>query len=49
VQLYQRSCWLAGRDQHVTDLTLEHPSISKQHAGWSRMMPDTTIKANLAQ
>jgi len=32
VQLYQRSCWLAGRDQHVTDLTLEHPSISKQHA-----------------
>lgn len=33
VQLYQRSCWLAGRDKHVTDLTLEHPSISKQHAG----------------
>jgi smad nuclear-interacting protein 1 len=32
VQLYQRSCWLAGRDQNVTDLTLEHPSISKQHA-----------------
>lgn len=32
VQLYQRSCWLVGRDQHVTDLTLEHPSISKQHA-----------------
>jgi smad nuclear-interacting protein 1 len=32
VQLYQRSCWLAGRDKNVTDLTLEHPSISKQHA-----------------
>jgi smad nuclear-interacting protein 1 len=32
VQLYQRSCWLAGRDQNVTDMTLEHPSISKQHA-----------------
>lgn len=32
VQLYQRSCWLAGRDQSVTDLTLDHPSISKQHA-----------------
>lgn len=32
VQLYQRSCWLCGRDQKVTDLTLEDPSISKQHA-----------------
>lgn len=32
VQLYQRSCWLMGRDQTVTDLKLEHPSISKQHA-----------------
>lgn len=43
VQLYQRSCWLAGRDKHVTDLTLEHPSISKQHAGQSKMMLDTMI------
>lgn len=32
VQLFQRSCWLTGRDKVVTDLTLEHPSISKQHA-----------------
>lgn len=32
VQLYQRSCWLMGRDRNVTDLMLEHPSISKQHA-----------------
>lgn len=32
VHLYQRSVWLMGRDQKVTDLTLEHPSISKQHA-----------------
>lgn len=32
IQLYQRSCWLAGREKVVTDLTLEHPSISKQHA-----------------
>jgi smad nuclear-interacting protein 1 len=32
VQLYQRSCWLAGRDKNITDLALEHPSISKQHA-----------------
>lgn len=32
IQLYQRSCWLAGRDKVVTDLRLEHPSISKQHA-----------------
>lgn len=32
VHLYQRSAWLMGRDQKVTDLLLEHPSISKQHA-----------------
>ncbi|KAJ8610416.1 hypothetical protein MRB53_038578 [Persea americana] len=32
VMLFQRSCWLVGRDQHVTDLYLEHTSISKQHA-----------------
>ena len=32
VPLYQRSCWLMGRDQAVADLHLEHPSISKQHA-----------------
>ena len=32
VYLFQRSCWLMGRDQKVTDVLLEHPSISKQHA-----------------
>lgn len=32
VYLYERSAWLMGRDQKVTDLLLEHPSISKQHA-----------------
>lgn len=32
IQLYTRSAWLCGRDQKVTDLFLEHPSISKQHA-----------------
>lgn len=32
VHLYQRSCWLIGRDQAVADLFVEHPSISKQHA-----------------
>ena len=32
IYLHQRSVWLAGRDQKVTDLLLEHPSISKQHA-----------------
>jgi smad nuclear-interacting protein 1 len=32
VYLYQRSAWLLGRDDKVTDLHLEHPSISKQHA-----------------
>lgn len=30
--IHQRSVWLCGRDPKVTDLLLEHPSISKQHA-----------------
>lgn len=32
IYIHQRSAWLMGRDQKVTDLFLEHPSISKQHA-----------------
>ncbi|EMC99995.1 hypothetical protein BAUCODRAFT_145322 [Baudoinia panamericana UAMH 10762] len=32
IHLHLRSVWLVGRDQKVTDLLLEHPSISKQHA-----------------
>ena len=32
IPLYTRSVWLMGRDQKITDLFLEHPSISKQHA-----------------
>ncbi|KAF2481992.1 SMAD/FHA domain-containing protein, partial [Neohortaea acidophila] len=32
VYLHERSVWLMGRDAKVTDLLLEHPSISKQHA-----------------
>ena len=32
IYLHQRSAWLYGRDQKVTDYLLEHPSISKQHA-----------------
>ncbi|GAB7363343.1 hypothetical protein MBLNU230_g3624t1 [Neophaeotheca triangularis] len=32
IYIHTRSCWLAGRDKTVTDLLLEHPSISKQHA-----------------
>ncbi|KAI5361479.1 Putative forkhead-associated (FHA) domain, SMAD/FHA domain superfamily [Septoria linicola] len=32
IQLHTRSAWLVGRDQKITDLFLEHPSISKQHA-----------------
>lgn len=32
VYLYQRSVWLLGRDIKITDIPLEHPSISKQHA-----------------
>ncbi|KAK4556438.1 hypothetical protein LTR86_006582 [Recurvomyces mirabilis] len=32
IYLHQKSVWLCGRDQKITDLLLEHPSISKQHA-----------------
>nr|POE92445.1 smad nuclear interacting protein 1 [Quercus suber] len=32
IYLYQRSVWLVGRDKLITDLFVEHPSISKQHA-----------------
>ncbi|CAK1359077.1 Smad nuclear-interacting protein 1 [Cercospora beticola] len=32
IQLHTRSAWLIGRDPKITDLHLEHPSISKQHA-----------------
>ncbi|KAK0268219.1 hypothetical protein LTS00_017614 [Friedmanniomyces endolithicus] len=32
IYLHERSVWLCGRDKKVTDLFLEHPSISKQHA-----------------
>ena len=32
VYVHQRSAWLMGRDRAVTDMLLEHPSISKQHA-----------------
>lgn len=32
IHLSQRSVWLVGRDQSITDLHVEHPSISKQHA-----------------
>jgi smad nuclear-interacting protein 1 len=32
VYLHERSVWLFGRDRKVTDMLLEHPSVSKQHA-----------------
>ena len=32
IYIHQRSAWLMGKDPNVTDLLLEHPSISKQHA-----------------
>ncbi|KAK3703536.1 hypothetical protein LTR37_014383 [Vermiconidia calcicola] len=32
IYLHQRSAWLMGRDEKVTDYLLEHPSASKQHA-----------------
>ncbi|KAL8867585.1 MAG: hypothetical protein Q9198_008461 [Flavoplaca austrocitrina] len=30
--LNERSCWLFGREKMVTDVPVEHPSASKQHA-----------------
>ena len=32
LQLYERSCWLFGRERAVVDFPIEHPSCSKQHA-----------------
>jgi len=32
IYLHERSVWLMGRDQKITDLFIEHPSVSKQHA-----------------
>nr|POE48810.1 smad nuclear-interacting protein 1 [Quercus suber] len=32
IYIHQRSVWLIGRDKLITDMLLEHPSISKQHA-----------------
>ncbi|XP_068617316.1 uncharacterized protein [Battus philenor] len=30
--IHRQSCFLIGRDKKVVDISLEHPSISKQHA-----------------
>jgi len=32
VPIFNRSCWLMGRERSVVDLMIEHPSASKQHA-----------------
>lgn len=32
VEIYERSCWLIGRERMVVDFPLDHPSCSKQHA-----------------
>jgi smad nuclear-interacting protein 1 len=32
IYLHNRSAWLLGRDEKVTDYYIEHPSASKQHA-----------------
>lgn len=32
ILLYQRSCWLIGREAAVADIRVDHPSISGQHA-----------------
>jgi len=32
VELYERSCWLVGKERLVVDFPLDHPSCSKQHA-----------------
>jgi smad nuclear-interacting protein 1 len=32
IHIYRQSCYLVGRDQVVTDIPIQHPSCSKQHA-----------------
>ncbi|PSN62820.1 SMAD/FHA domain-containing protein [Corynespora cassiicola Philippines] len=32
IELWERSCWLFGRESKVVDVVLEHPSASGQHA-----------------
>lgn len=32
IHIYRQSCYLLGRDAVVTDILIEHPSCSKQHA-----------------
>ncbi|KAF2400040.1 SMAD/FHA domain-containing protein [Trichodelitschia bisporula] len=32
IQLWERSCWLIGRERAVADILAEHPSVSGQHA-----------------
>jgi smad nuclear-interacting protein 1 len=38
IYLYTRSVWLFGRDEKVTDVFLEHPLVSKQHAAIQCML-----------
>lgn len=32
MNLYERTCWLFGRERLVADCATDHPSCSKQHA-----------------
>lgn len=32
IHIHRQSCFLVGRDAVVTDVPVQHPSISKQHA-----------------
>jgi len=51
--IHRQSCFLIGRDRKVSDLPVDHPSCSKQHAALQyRLVPferdDGTMKAHSA-
>lgn len=40
IHLHRQSCYLIGRDKHICELTVDHPSCSKQHAAFQyRLVP----------
>lgn len=40
IYLHRQSCYLIGRDKHICEMTVDHPSCSKQHAAFQyRLVP----------
>lgn len=40
IHLHRQSCYLIGRDKHICEMTVDHPSCSKQHAALQyRLVP----------